>query len=275
MKSGVRVFLSVSITLLLFAFHPNGDSRTIRIQSKDTSISAIFDELRIKTEKLFEAKKDSFSYEGNNSVEGNNGYIYSIVKVGNLFNKYDRHALIAYSLDAHTLYVEVRQLIGKVWVKRFRNTSGTKDLESTADPVTLEDLNGDGIPEIFIAKELALPAHLIRGDVWAMTKDGVQKWTGFDQIENPGYDPKEKQIVGHFIAGMGLSMSFGSYELNKNHEIIPVKSVFCDCTLAKGDSCLVTIDKEKPRKVLHSQVYKYVPAYFSKEVQKAVSGGKQ
>ncbi len=270
MKRFVFIFLFILIATVLLSSRTTESLPVSKLNAKDTAVEAIFEELKNKTEALFDAKKDSFGYEGNNSVAGRNGYIYSIVRTGFLFNPYDRYALLAYSIDAKTLYVEVRQLIGKVWVKRFRNTSGTELLGKDAEPVVLEDLNGDGIPEIFIAKEMSPVTHAVRGDAWAWAKEGIQKWNGFEQIVNPEYDTKRHELVGHEIAGKGSKMSFTSYTLNKKGIIEVLSPTLCNCTIANGDSCIVTIDKERPKRVLRTELYKYVPAYFSKEVKALV-----
>jgi hypothetical protein len=237
----------------------------------DSAMEVIYADLRIKTEHLFEAQKDSFSYESDNSAtkEFNEHYIYSIVRIGNLFSKYDRHALIAYSLNDTTLFVEIRQQIGKIWVRRFRNTSYTSRLSPPfSSPISIKDLNGDGVNDLFIADVfLAMPGTELKGNAWINTHDGLQKIQGFDQIPNAEYDSGTKQYVGHVSCSGGMIMTFLAYELKKNYELREVKKIECDCSDQKTEGCKVTTDKLKIQTVPRNEAYRYVLPYYSKLVK--------
>jgi hypothetical protein len=236
----------------------------------DSSLQAVYAELKNKTEALFEAKKDSFSYESDNSSIDKTRNIYSIVQIGNLFSKYDKHALIAYSLNDTALFVEIRQLIGKVWVRRFRNISSTSRLAHPFPrPISLRDFNGDGIPELYIVTLAGYveAVFLERGDGWILTRDVFQKIKGFELISNPEYDSKTKQILGCFISCMGGDLWFESYEMKKNYELEKVKEISCECCNNGEAKCKVTIDKKNPIEVHSEEIYKYVPPFYVEKIK--------
>ncbi len=250
-----------------------GSSGLLRAASllPDSTMEEIYAELRIKTELLFEAQKDSFSYESDNSAtkEFKEHYIYSIVRIGNLFSKYDRHALIAYSLNDTTLFVEIRQQIGKTWVRRFRNTSCTSRLSPPfSSPISIKDLNDDGVNDLFIADEfVAMPGTELKGNAWINTHDGLQKIKGFDLIPNAVYDSKTKQYLGYSNCCGGMVMTFLAYEMKKNYELRKVKEIQCDCSDQKTEGCTVTTDQLKVQLVPRNEAYRYVLPYYSKQVK--------
>jgi hypothetical protein len=193
-----NVILFVALTSWLTT-RPTASYSQYQVPSSgDTSIEAIFSELKNKTEQLFDAKRDSLYYESDNSVHaaGSAHTIYSIVRIGDLLNQFQKHALITYSLNDTILYVEIRQLIGKVWVRRFRNISSTKALNPLAkDLILFQDINGDGMKELLILTSSSTTARPYTNyKAWNYSmKDGFRERKNFEQRPGTEADKKRKK----------------------------------------------------------------------------------
>ncbi|MFI5149744.1 MAG: hypothetical protein ACHQRM_08430 [Bacteroidia bacterium] len=146
--------------------------------SQDTLSKDKFEALKNATEAVFEAKKDSFNYHKDYVTQevDRDVKIYSMVWIGKLFNPYDNHALIAYSINDSMIHVEIRHQIGKVWVRRFHNTSiVSKAWKKLPEPVIM--LKGEqGEEVLFITSTAGLSAYMgVNGDKWVYSKGNFKK----------------------------------------------------------------------------------------------------
>jgi hypothetical protein len=241
----------------------------------DSSLQSAYEELKNKTEALFEAKKDSFAFVSDNSVSGGiNGHVvFSFVSVGPLFASFQRHAVIGYSLNDSTLYVEVRQLIGQVWVRRFRNTSSTRWLvPGSGIPAVIRDINGDGLGDLLILQETqAMLQPALRYGAWLFSlKEGFQEVKGFNRICNPVYDVTEKKVIGFQPVSCNQRVAlYEEYRFVKGPAVERKRTVLLDCCCATGEctTCKVIVDGKERTDVPRSSAFSYVPVLYKEQIK--------
>ena len=150
----------------------------VTLHAQDTTGQERFDALKRATEAVFEIKKDSFAYHKDyvTQEEGRAVKIYSMVWIGKLFNPYDNHALLAWSLNDTVLHVEIRHKIGQVWVRRFQYESNvSKAWDKLPEPVLM--MTGEKKENmLFIASPGGQSVYKgVNGDKWIYVKGNFRK----------------------------------------------------------------------------------------------------
>jgi hypothetical protein len=207
---------------------------------------------------LFSHYKDSLSY--------NYEDIWAAVKIGYLFNKENKDAILRYYPNDSTAQIIILRQSGAKWDTIFSEVISPVRFAPFSDFITVEDFNGDHIPDLKVIRDFWETHFGERSDLWLFRNNQFTKVKGFEQIVSAEYEEKTGLIFSYQSAGCAdMQMYFGTYKIVAD-TVQKIDFRFCGCCDPK-DSCIIDVLGKQSFKVPFKSAYKYVPKFFADAVK--------
>lgn len=208
---------------------------------------------------LFAKMKDSAAYNFEDD--------YASVKIGNLFSKENKDAVFRMYPDDSTEQVIVLRQSGAKWDTLLSEMITTsRSGPYPLDIVTVEDFNGDHIPDLKVIKD-TWDFHIgERSNLWLYRDNHFIKVKNFDEIVSAESYDSTGLILSYQSAGCAdMAMNFGTYRIVAD-TVQEIDFRYCGCC-DPSDSCEIKIQGKKEFKVPYKSAWKYVPEAYQDKVK--------
>lgn len=207
---------------------------------------------------LFSHNKDSLSY--------NYEDIRAAIKIGYLFSKQSKDAILRYYPNDSTAHIIILRQSGTTWDTIFSERISPARLGPFSDFITVKDFNGDHIPDLKVVRDFWEIHFGERSDLWLYRNNHFTKVKHFDQIVSAEYQEKTGLIFSYQSAGCAdMAMQFGTYRIVAD-TVQQIDFMYCGCC-DPNDSCEIARHGKQSFKVPYKAAYKFVPALYQQAVK--------
>lgn len=232
-------------------------SITDTIQNQDTE--AGYTEIgKYEIDSLFSHNKDSLSFNYEDT--------WVAIKIGYLFNKQHKDAIIRYYPNDSTAHIIILRQSGAKWDTIFSEMTAPVRQGTYSDFITVNDFNGDHIPDLKVIRNFWEIHTGEISDLWLYRNNHFIQVKHFDQIVSAEYQEKTGLIFSYQSAGCAdMAMQFGTYRIVAD-TVQQIDSRYCGCC-DPNDSCEIAIQGKPSFKVPYKQACKHVPGYYQQFVK--------
>jgi hypothetical protein len=256
-SAAVVIVLFFSVINILREPTPIQKKAELGAIKKKFDYTNLFVKSKKKLDSLFMMKKDSvkYNYEDTNIT----------LKIGYLFAKNSKHAVLRYKKNDTIAIISVLHNTKNRWdtifsVKQFPVSSGL-----WFEYIDISDFNGDNIPDLKVVKSHWDMHTGENSDLWLFNNDHFTKVEYFDSIVSAEFDKQTTLIYSYMSEGCAdMRMYFGTYKIIRN-KVIKVSEMDCDCCV--DDTCEIKIKGLKSQKYSYAEAYKHVPGFFASGVK--------
>ncbi|SFW72451.1 hypothetical protein [Chitinophaga sancti] len=234
-------------------------TQTINDTTKEENTEAGYAEIgQYEIDSLFTKNKDSLSYNFED--------ILASVKIGYLFSKENKDAIFRYYPDDTTVHIIVLRQFGAKWDTIFSEMISPVRMGAYSDFITVQDFNGDHIPDLKVIKDF-WDIHVgENSDLWLYRNRHFIKVKNFDHIVSAEYLVQTGLIYSYQSAGCAdMAMQFGTYRIVAD-TVQQLDFRYCGCC-DTSDSCEIKVKGKESFKVPYKRAYKYVPELYQEAVK--------